>query len=515
MSSKLKTKRIVSVLLAVLMIAGIVAMTMIPASADSINASVKEDANGVLQIRTTALASGKLSVDGSTYSFQNEPLVSSSGTSFLINSTTVLTCAHVVNPDELEKVVTKAGLKFESVKYEVVINKDVTVPCSLETMSVADDYAVLTLNKAIGTKTVLKLADTSDIAPTQKVYALGFPGVITEMQKEYDSENVTYDKEDVTITEGEIQKLTSINNTRVIQHGCATSGGNSGGPIVNEDGAVLGVHKWGDPESNNSYHYATDINEIRKVLDTLLIDYELWPGQGSIGDKTETSVESEEPTTAPLPTSEPTKVDSTDSKPIKESGTDVKTIIIVAIIALVVILIAVVVVIIIISSKKKGGNGPTGGAGGTGGPVLPPTNPPEKMVPPTPPVGPSFVMPSGEGAGETSVLSDGAGETTLLGGQATGFSILRKSTNETIAINKPEFTIGKERRRVDYCIDNNNSVSRTHARLHVRSGVCYISDLGSTNCTYVNGTRLSPNQEIALKKGDKIKISDEEFEFFG
>lgn len=512
MSSKFKTKRIVSVLLAVLMIAGIVAMAMIPASADSINASVKEDANGVLQIRTTALASGKLSVDGSTYSFQNEPLVSSSGTSFLINSTTVLTCAHVVNPDELEKVVTKTGLKFESVKYEVVINKDVTVPCSLETMSVADDYAVLTLNKAIGTKTVLKLADTSDIAPTQKVYALGFPGVITDLQKEYDSQNVTYDKEDVTITEGEIQKITSINNTRVIQHGCATSGGNSGGPIVNEDGAVLGVHKWGDPEANNSYHYATDINEIRKVLDTLLIDYELWGGPEPSEKPTEPTAVSEPE--SEKPTSPPSKVDSTESKPAKDSGTDVKTIIIVAIIALVVILIAVVVVIIIISSKKKGGNGPTGGAGGTGGPVLPPTNPPEKMVPPTPPVGP-FVIPSGDGAGETSVLSDGAGETTLLGGQATGFSILRKSNNETIAITKPEFTIGKERRRVDYCIDNNNSVSRTHAKLRVRSGVCYISDLGSTNCTYVNGTRLSPNQEIALKKGDKIKISDEEFEFFG
>ena len=132
------------------------------------------------------------------------------------------------------------------------------------------------------------------------------------------------------------------------------------------------------------------------------------------------------------------------------------------------------------------------------------------------PQGAAPTIPSSEGAGETSVLSEGAGETSVLGGgHATGFSLIRKSNTEKISINKPEFVIGKERRRVDYCIADNSSVSRTHAKLRVRSGVCYISDLGSTNCTYVNGAKLAPNQEVALKNGDKIKISDEEFDFIG
>ena len=93
--------------------------------------------------------------------------------------------------------------------------------------------------------------------------------------------------------------------------------------------------------------------------------------------------------------------------------------------------------------------------------------------------------------------------------------MIRKRNNEKISINKPEFIIGKERRRVDYCISDNNSISRAHAKIKVRAGRCYISDLGSTNCTYVNGVKLSPNQEVILSKGDKIKISDEEFEFLG
>ena len=157
-----------------------------------------------------------------------------------------------------------------------------------------------------------------------------------------------------------------------------------------------------------------------------------------------------------------------------------------------------------------------------------PQAPVNRPVPPQPPVAPQSygrpmpptqggmpTAPSNEGAGETSVLNDGAGETTVLGNQAASIALIRKSNNEKISVNKADFIIGKERRRVDYCISDNNSVSRAHAKLSVRAGRCYISDLGSTNCTYVNGTKLSPNQETILSKGDKIKISDEEFEFLG
>ncbi len=111
--------------------------------------------------------------------------------------------------------------------------------------------------------------------------------------------------------------------------------------------------------------------------------------------------------------------------------------------------------------------------------------------------------------------ADGAGDTTALGLNSDGFILMRKNGSEKITINKPEFYIGKERAKVDYCITNNNSVSRRHAKIKVRAGKCYISDLGSTNCTYINGTKLSPNQEVALIPGDKVKLSNEEFEYIG
>ena len=142
--------------------------------------------------------------------------------------------------------------------------------------------------------------------------------------------------------------------------------------------------------------------------------------------------------------------------------------------------------------------------------------PPRPMTPPQPrpmaqPQPNNF---SDEGAGETSVLNDGAGETTVLNGQ-TGGVLLRKSNGDRINLNKAVFNIGKERRRVDYCISDNSSVSRVHAKISAKAGKYYITDLNSTNCTFVNGSKLTPNQEVALNPGDKIKISDEEFEFLG
>ena len=206
-----------------------------------------------------------------------------------------------------------------------------------------------------------------------------------------------------------------------------------------------------------------------------------------------------------------------------------KLIIIIAIVVLVIIL-AVIIIMVVVGNKKKSANKiQTPPRGNTVMPVAPqtpqvPSNRPSQ--PPYPPQsnfspmqnnmqGSAPTMPSNEGAGETSVLNDGAGETTVLGNQSAGCFLVRKNNGEKININKPEFVIGKERRRVDYCINDNNSVSRAHAKIRVRAGRCYISDLGSTNCTFVNGSKLSPNQEVILSKGDKIKISDEEFEFLG
>jgi pSer/pThr/pTyr-binding forkhead associated (FHA) protein len=51
-----------------------------------------------------------------------------------------------------------------------------------------------------------------------------------------------------------------------------------------------------------------------------------------------------------------------------------------------------------------------------------------------------------------------------------------------------------------------NGVSRLHAVIRRNGGNVIVMDLGSSNGTYVNGTRLMPNMEQPLRHGDVISL---------
>ena len=56
----------------------------------------------------------------------------------------------------------------------------------------------------------------------------------------------------------------------------------------------------------------------------------------------------------------------------------------------------------------------------------------------------------------------------------------------------------------------NSFVSRRHFQIRGHDGVYYISDLDSTNGTYLNGERLQPNAERRVKDGDRIGLAKDE-----
>lgn len=121
--------------------------------------------------------------------------------------------------------------------------------------------------------------------------------------------------------------------------------------------------------------------------------------------------------------------------------------------------------------------------------------------------------------GETTVLGVGseAGETTILGtsqAQIIKPYLLRIKNNERIELNKPVFRIGKERSYVDYFVSDNTAVSRSHANIINKDNEFYIVDTNSTNHTYVNGSMIQSNVETKIEHGTKIRLANEDFEFF-
>lgn len=49
-------------------------------------------------------------------------------------------------------------------------------------------------------------------------------------------------------------------------------------------------------------------------------------------------------------------------------------------------------------------------------------------------------------------------------------------------------------------------VSRIHAQMHIEDGLIHLTDLSSTNGTYVNSTKLEPDTPTPLKKGDELLL---------
>lgn len=91
--------------------------------------------------------------------------------------------------------------------------------------------------------------------------------------------------------------------------------------------------------------------------------------------------------------------------------------------------------------------------------------------------------------------------------------LIRKRNGQKHMLDKAQVVMGKDYRSVDLCIMENPTISRNHAKIVNRDNRYYISDCQSTNHTYVNGKMLSQGEELELKSGDIVRLSNEEFLF--
>lgn len=502
------------------------------------------------------------------------------GSGFLIGTEDgdqrVITNYHVVDAtnsiNEFAKDTNTPVKNIKRVIQVVIASNDVSVDAELEQSSEANDIAILKLKKNIYNSKCFSLSSKANLQETQTVYALGYP----YEQTTYGQDFSKLKNEDVTIEKGAVSKFTTKGGTNVIVNSAQISRGNSGGPLVDSQGNVVGVNSYtlGTSDGGN-YYYAIEIDTVREMLDALGIQYTSADGstQGANAQEgTDATQEAgEEETTEVQPEADKSALDSAISdagdvdqskytedsfKVFEEELASAKTVsgdaaatqnqvdaatntlksaqeglkeksnkmIFIAIGGVAFVIIIVVLIIVMSSKKKKKANSSSNQSMNNSSINNSSVNSGYNSSNNggfTPPIGNGNMHQNsaakdyyGEGAGETSVLNEGAGETTLLSGQSMAQATLYRESNcENIRINKGVFTLGKERKKVDYCISDNSSVSRTHAEVVAKNGTFYLIDQKSTNGTYLNDVRLNPLQEMELKNGDKIRISDETFVF--
>jgi S1-C subfamily serine protease len=118
--------------------------------------------------------------------------------------------------------------------------------------STAHDMAVLKVERR---GPCFRLAANPDIIQGTHIYALGFPAASSQslsvegaiqksMRKVSEAAESVLDESDFrySITDGIISLIRHEAGTEYIQHSAEISGGNSGGPLIYEDGSVLGIN---------------------------------------------------------------------------------------------------------------------------------------------------------------------------------------------------------------------------------------------------------------------------------
>ncbi len=145
----------------------------------------------------------------------------------------------------------------------------------LKTTSGYPDYAVIRAKESIKGYKALPLLSSKEVPDGATVYALGYPAIVGSVSVSQ------YGIDDITSTNGIIsQHMQYIlaENTWVLMHTAQISGGNSGGPLINEDGAVIGLNTYGFGEQDSSINRfcAVYIDYAMEGLDSLDIDYTIY-----------------------------------------------------------------------------------------------------------------------------------------------------------------------------------------------------------------------------------------------
>lgn len=158
----------------------------------------------------------------------------------------IVTNNHVVDGD--------AGNTTATVAFDLASNDYVLA--NVYFYDATRDIAILKLPQATEKREAMVLCPMDKVDPDDAFAALGYPG-------NQETDWPKYNKDDITITKGGIKKADRINGLDVYMLDLTITHGNSGGPLVNSEGEVVGINTFGLNDDN----YAIAIDELLNVID--------------------------------------------------------------------------------------------------------------------------------------------------------------------------------------------------------------------------------------------------------
>lgn len=181
----------------------------------------------------------------------------------------IVTNCHVVEPRDSDGNVIQSTVK---VYFSAAANKFMSAEVYWKNQQ--KDLAVLKLPEPTKERKAMVFCPMKKINMDDSFAALGYPAA--SMTADF----VKFDKSDISITKGGISKQVRINETNCYLLDLQISEGNSGGPVVNSDGEVVGINTFYILDKSQNPNgadvkasYAVAIDELMKNIDRSTIPY--------------------------------------------------------------------------------------------------------------------------------------------------------------------------------------------------------------------------------------------------
>lgn len=134
------------------------------------------------------------------------------------------------------------------------------------------DLAVLRLPEPTTERKAMVLCPLKNVNEDDSFAALGYPWTST-----IGNDFLKFDQSDITVTKGGLKKQTRINSIDVYELDLTITNGNSGGPLVNSRGEVVGINSFGynDEYGQSLADYAIAIDELINNINRNIIPFTL------------------------------------------------------------------------------------------------------------------------------------------------------------------------------------------------------------------------------------------------
>ncbi|NBH14928.1 FHA domain-containing protein [Lachnospiraceae bacterium] len=355
--------------------------------------------------------------------------------------------------DEVYILLDNEAVKRDPQNDTVSLDYSRMVKCKvLRTTQGYPDYAILQSEKKIEGHTALSLLPSEKAKRGESVFALGFPG-----SSDLANGN-TYCAaliEDVTVTKGAISRFTKLQasggDTMIIQHDAHINHGNSGGPLVNEEGVVIGINTYGFGDVEMEHSAAVYIDYAIEALDELGLYYETKNG----GEK-------------------------------QAERMDLR---IFALAAAAGVSILLLVFWAVRKNKRASSNRDQR------------VKEAEK-IPSAPDSQTPLVRPGASAIQRTAPVSSPSTWNTDSGMRLQAVSGVFAGKRYAIS---SRVRIGRDASRNELVYPQGTpGISGAHCELSFRNGQVYIRDLGSTYGTFVDGKKIEPNHQVPLRLGESF-----------